>query len=58
MAPAIVAVVVLALTRTRFPLSSLAYILILFHCLILMVGGHYTYAKVPAFDWLKEAFDL
>ena len=57
-APAIIAVVVLALTRTRFPLTSLAYILILVHCLILMVGGHYTYAKVPAFDWLKEAFDM
>ena len=57
-APAIIAVVLLAATRARFPLTSLAYILILVHCLILMVGGHYNYAKVPAFDWLKEAFDM
>jgi putative membrane protein len=34
------------------------YILILFHCIILMVGGHYTYAEVPLFDWLKDEFDL
>jgi putative membrane protein len=33
------------------------YSLILFHCIILMVGGHYTYAKVPLFDLLREMFD-
>ncbi|MDH4024630.1 MAG: DUF2238 domain-containing protein, partial [Desulfuromonadales bacterium] len=32
--------------------------LILFHCIILMVGGHYTYAEVPLFDWLRDWFDL
>ena len=32
--------------------------LILLHCIILMVGGHYTYAEVPAGDWLRDAFDL
>ncbi|MEQ8208106.1 MAG: DUF2238 domain-containing protein, partial [Woeseia sp.] len=27
------------------------------HCVILIVGGHYTYAEVPLFDWIQEAFD-
>lgn len=54
--PALVGLVVLALTRRRFPLTPLAYGLILVHCVILMVGGHYTYAEVPLFDWLRDAF--
>jgi putative membrane protein len=53
-APALIALVVLAATRKRFPLTPLAYWLILFHAVVLMVGGHYTYAEVPAGDWLKE----
>ena len=53
-APALIALVVLAATRKRFPLTPLAYWLILFHTVVLMVGGHYTYAEVPAGDWLKE----
>jgi putative membrane protein len=56
-APAIVGAVVLLFTRSRFPLTPLVYGLILLHCIILMVGGHYTYAKVPLFDLLKELFD-
>jgi putative membrane protein len=49
--------VVLAATRQRFPLTPLAYWLILFHAIVLMVGGHYTYAEVPAGDWLRELVD-
>lgn len=56
-APALIALVVLAATRKRFPLTPLAYWLILFHAVVLMVGGHYTYAEVPAGDWLKELVD-
>jgi len=56
-APAIVAVAVLWFTRARFPLTRLTYVLILIHCVILMVGGHYTYAEVPLGDWVREAFD-
>jgi len=52
--PALVALVVLALTRQRFPLTSLAYALILVHAVILMVGGHYTYAEVPLGDWVND----
>jgi putative membrane protein len=56
-APAIIAAVVLWFTRERFPLTRLTYILILIHCVILMVGGHYTYAEVPLGEWAREAFD-
>ncbi len=52
--PALIALIVLFLTRQRFPLTSLAYWLILLHSVILMVGGHYTYAEVPLGDWLSE----
>lgn len=52
--PALIGLVVLAMTRQRFPLTPLAYLLVLVHCVILMVGGHYTYAEVPLFDWLRE----
>lgn len=53
--PALVALPLLVATRRRFPLTPLAYWLILAHAVILMVGGHYTYAQVPLFDWLREA---
>lgn len=55
--PALVGAGVLWVTRNRFPLTRLAYVLILIHCIILMVGGHYTYAEVPLGEWVKEAFD-
>lgn len=50
--PAIIGFAVLAWTRNTFPLTPLLYALILVHCVILMVGGHYTYAEVPLFDQL------
>jgi putative membrane protein len=53
-APAMAAFVILIATRKRFPLTNLAYTLILVHSIILMVGGHYTYAEVPLFAWVKE----
>jgi putative membrane protein len=55
--PAVVGAIVLFATRRRFPLTRLAYVLILVHCVILMVGGHYTYAEVPAGDWFRDLFD-
>ena len=54
--PAVIALLLLAFTRRSFPLTPLLYVLVLIHCIILMVGGHYTYAEVPAFDWLSEVF--
>ena len=56
--PAVIGLVVLLATRRSFPLTGLACILVLAHCIVLMVGGHYTYAEVPLFDWLRDAFDL
>jgi len=52
--PALVGFVVLLVTRKRFPLTELVYWLILVHAIILMVGGHYTYAEVPVGDWLRD----
>lgn len=57
-APALIALVVMAFTLKTYPLTTLLYILVLIHSIILMIGGHYTYAEVPAFDWLKEQLDL
>jgi putative membrane protein len=56
--PAVLGFAVLVATRHRFPLTPLAYFLILVHCIILMVGGHYTYAEVPLFDWIRDWFGL
>lgn len=56
--PALIALVLLIITRRRFKFTGLAYTLILVHCIILMIGGHYTYAEVPLFNWLKDVFDL
>jgi putative membrane protein len=52
--PALLGFVILLFTRQRFPLTELVYFLILIHAIILMVGGHYTYAEVPIGDWLRD----
>lgn len=54
--PALIGLGVLLATRRSFPLTALLYWLILLHCIVLMVGGHYTYAEVPLFDWIRDAF--
>lgn len=54
--PALVAALLLIMTARRFPLTALTYVLILIHCVILMIGGHYTYAEVPLFDWARDVF--
>jgi len=53
-APAIIGAIILINTHKSFPLTPLVYMLILVHCIILMVGGHYTYAEVPLFDTLGD----
>ena len=55
-APAMTGFIVMMATRQFFPLTGLTYSLILFLSLILMIGGHYTYAEVPLFDWFKVVF--
>ncbi|MES2829711.1 MAG: DUF2238 domain-containing protein [Bacteroidota bacterium] len=54
--PAFLGVAVLIITYNRFKFSNFTYFIILIHCIILIVGGHYTYAKVPLFDWIKQVF--
>ncbi len=56
-APALIGVVLIVVTYKKFPLTPLLYTLILIHMIILMVGGHYTYAEVPLFDTIKEIFN-
>lgn len=57
-APVIVGAPVLLATARRFPLTPLLYRLVFLHALVLMLGGHYTYAEVPLGEWAKEAFGL
>jgi putative membrane protein len=57
-APILIAVPILVLTARRFPLTPLAYRLIFVHALILMLGGHYTYAEVPAGAWMEDVLGL
>lgn len=52
--PAIIGFIVIICTYKTFKLTTLVYILILIHSIILMIGGHYTYAEVPLFDTIKE----
>ncbi|MES9980139.1 MAG: DUF2238 domain-containing protein, partial [Candidatus Thiodiazotropha sp. 6PLUC5] len=54
-APALVGGVLLALTYNSFRLTPILYYFILIHCIVLMIGGHYTYAEVPFFDGLFGA---
>ena len=56
--PAIIALPILLFTYKQFPLTNLLYLLILLHAVILMVGGHYTYAEMPLFSWLRDTFHL
>lgn len=52
-APAVLGLVVMAITYNSFRLTPLLYLLILLHCIVLIIGGHYTYAEVPLFDYLQ-----
>src|SRR5580765_7529885 len=57
-APIFIAVPILIATARRFPLTPLTYRLIFFHALVLMLGGHYTYARVPLGEWFKDWLHL
>jgi putative membrane protein len=54
--PAILGLAVLFYTFPRFQFTNIVYILVWLHCVILMVGGKYTYAQNPLFEYLKEIF--
>ncbi|WP_342447872.1 DUF2238 domain-containing protein [Methylotenera oryzisoli] len=57
-APVVIVLPILVVTYRYFVFTPLVYVLILIHALILMVGGHYTYAEVPWFNWLRDAYEL
>lgn len=57
-APVIIGAMILIPTYKRFTLTDLLYVLLAIHAVILMVGGHYTYAEVPLGDWVKELLGL
>lgn len=56
--PAIIAFIILGLTYKKFRFSNFIYILICLHAIILMVGGHTTYAEMPLFNWIRDTFGL
>ncbi len=56
--PVVIGAAILIPSYGRFRLTNLAYALIAIHAVILLVGAHYTYAKVPPFDWIRDAFHL
>ena len=56
--PVLAGVPILVFTYRRFPLSHLVYALLFLHSVILVVGGHYTYAEVPLGFWAQDLFDL
>ncbi len=54
--PAVIGLVLIVATRKRFPLTPLLIVLLFVHAIILIVGGHYTYALVPLGFWMQDAF--
>jgi putative membrane protein len=57
-APVVIALPLLLVTGRRFPLTALLYGLIALHAVVLIVGGKYTYAEMPLFNWLRDVFHL
>ena len=56
--PAVAGLIILAATYRKFPFTTLAYVIMWAHALVLLVGGHYTYAEVPLFNRLRDEFHL
>ncbi|PKM47427.1 MAG: DUF2238 domain-containing protein [Firmicutes bacterium HGW-Firmicutes-8] len=56
--PAVIGLIIVLYTYNRFRLTNLVYMLICIHAIILVIGGHYTYAEMPVFNWIRDAFGL
>ncbi|SFK01500.1 MULTISPECIES: DUF2238 domain-containing protein [unclassified Bacillus (in: firmicutes)] len=56
--PAIIVVCILAITYRQFQFSQSVYMFVWLHMMVLLIGGHYTYAEVPFFNWFRDTFDL
>ncbi|MCW8904509.1 DUF2238 domain-containing protein [Sedimenticola sp.] len=57
-APVMLGLLVVIRTRPAFPLTPLLYRLLTLHAIILIIGGYYTYAEVPLFNWLRDSLEL
>ncbi|WP_142301023.1 DUF2238 domain-containing protein [Bacillus sp. 7884-1] len=56
--PAIIILIIALAKYNRFRLTTLSYVIIAILAILMFVGSHYTYSKVPLFNWIKETFDL
>lgn len=56
--PAIIGFVIIVSTYGKFKFTTFVYVFILIHTIILMIGGHYTYAEMPLFNWIRDTFSL
>ncbi len=56
--PAIVGLILVIATYPRFKFTKMNYVGIWVQATLMFIGGHYTYAEVPLFDWIKDALDL
>ena len=56
--PVMIGIPLLLASYRSFPLTPLLYRLLALHALILIVGGHYTYAEVPLFNWIRDTFEF
>lgn len=54
--PALIGLAVILFNYNRFRMTNLVYLLVLVHAIILMIGGHYTYAEMPLFNWIRDTF--
>ncbi|EJR74367.1 hypothetical protein IK7_05593 [Bacillus cereus VD156] len=56
--PAVLGLIFIIAIYNKFRFTTLSYIIIAILAIIMFIGGHYTYSKVPLFNWIKDAFDL
>ncbi|MCY8235008.1 DUF2238 domain-containing protein [Priestia endophytica] len=56
--PAVVGLIIVIATYNKFRLTTLSYTIIAILAILMFVGGHYTYSKVPLFNWIKDVFNL
>ncbi|WP_407649716.1 DUF2238 domain-containing protein [Thermaerobacillus caldiproteolyticus] len=56
--PAVVGLIIVIAAYNKFRFTTLSYVIIAILAIIMFVGGHYIYSKVPLFNWIKDAFDL
>ena len=57
-APVVIGTIVLVAIRKRFQFTDFTFTFIIIEMLVLLIGAHYTYAEVPLFNWIRDAFDL